>query len=206
MAHPRRPRRIGATVHRSADLGLAIPGFVRGLPVTGVGRTILDCAAEPTIDVELLVDAARRHHDISRTLLPATVVSHARRGRPGVQRLRDIVVDAEVAHSDFERMVARWLSAEGIGGWVMHHRILVPGFGPVEIDFAWPAQMVALELEGCDHRDRRATHDNDTARQNRIGLAGFTVLRVTYRRWIRNTLEVRDEIDTTLAAAGEPRA
>ena len=54
-----RPRAVAATVHRSRDLQLAIPGLVRGLPVTGVGRTILDCAGDAGVDLELLVDAAR---------------------------------------------------------------------------------------------------------------------------------------------------
>lgn len=199
----RRPRDVGATVHRSRDLHLAIPGTVRGVPVTGVGRTILDCAADPTIDVELLIDAAHRHHKISRTLLPATIVAHARQGRPGIRRLRDLVVDAEIPHSDFERLVGRWLRDEGIGRWVLHHRIVVPGFGPVELDYAWPDSRVALELEGADHRDRRAVHDNDTERQNWIVLAGFTVVRTTYRRWIRHTTRVRHEIEAALALAGQ---
>lgn len=207
VQYPGRPRGLGLIVHRSADLHLALPGQVRGVPVTGVGRTILDCASDPTIDLELLVDAAQRHHDISRTLLPATVVAHARRGRHGIRRLRQLVAEAEVPHSDFERMVARWLTDEGVTGWDMHHRIVVPGRGAVEIDFGWPAERVALELEGCDHRLRSKVHDDDTERQNWITLAGFTVLRTTYNRWIHDARQVLREIETALAAArSEPRA
>lgn len=206
VPHPGHPRHVDATVHRSADLHLAIPGHVRGLPVTGVGRTILDCAADRTIDIELMVDAARRHHNISRTLLPATVVAHARQGRPGIQRLRELVVDVEIPHSDFERLVARWLRAEGITGWVLHHRIVVPVHGAVEIDFAWPDIKVALELEGSDHRDRQGVHDNDTARQNWITVAGYRVVRTTYRRWLRNTVQVLHELEAALAAGpADPR-
>ena len=209
VPHPGRPRRLPLTVHRSADLHLATPGVVRGIPVTGVGRTILDCAGDPALDLELLVDAARRHHGISRTLLPDTVVRHARRGRTGVERLRSLVLDSEIPHSDFERLVARWLTDEGIDGWELHHRIVVPHRGPVELDVAWPAEKVALELEGCDHRLRSKVHDDDTERQNWISLAGFTVLRTTYKRWIRHTLGVLHEVQTALAAASapaEPRA
>lgn len=194
-----RPRATRLRVHESTDLAIAIPGCIRGLPVTGVGRTILDCATDPTIDADLLIDAARRRHDISRTLLPATVVAHARSGRLGIERLRKTVVDDEVPHSDFERMVCRWLRDEGVLGWVLHHRIIVPEFGPVEIDFAWPEELVALELEGADHRDRKTVHDNDTERQNRITLAGYTVVRTTYRRWIRNPLRVLAELEASLA-------
>ena len=64
----RRPRTPGLVIHESTDLHLVIPGRIDGLPVTDIGRTILDCATGS--DVELLVDAARRKHHISRTLLP----------------------------------------------------------------------------------------------------------------------------------------
>ncbi len=196
-----RPRARDLEVHRSTDLDRAIIGAVRGLPVTGVGRTILDCAGDADIDLDLLVDEARRTLDISRTLLPATVVAHARSGRPGITRLRDLVIAAELPASDFERLVGRWLRDHRVTGWELHHRIVVPGFGPVELDFAWPDRCVALELEGADHRDRTTVHDRDTARQNRLVLAGYTVVRVTYRRWLRHPAEVLAELTGVLAAA-----
>lgn len=188
-------------MHESSDLHLAIPGAVRGLPVTGIGRTILDCAADPGIDVELLIDAARRHHQLSRTLLPATVVSHGRPGRTGVRRLGELLALDEVPRSDFERLVCRWLVDVGITGWHLHHRIVVPVRGPVEIDVAWPALLVALELEGGDHRDRATVHDDDTERQNWLLIAGWDVVRTTYRRWVRHTGEVLAELDAALARA-----
>ena len=61
---------------------------------------------------------------------------------------------------------------------------------------------MALELEGADHRDRRTVHDRDTERQNRITLAGYTVVRTTYRRWIRHTAQVLAELEAALAVAG----
>lgn len=194
-----RPRQLGLVVHESTDLDLAIPGSVRGLPVTGVGRTILDCAGDPGIDVQLLIDAARRVHQISRTLLPATVVTHARSGRRGIRRLTDLLVLDEMPHSDFERLVCRWLEGLGITGWRLHHRILVPGRGPVELDIAWPDLRVVLELEGADHRDRSVVHDDDTERQNRLVLDGWHLVRTTYRRWVRHTSAVLDELEGALA-------
>lgn len=200
----RRPRSAALQVHESSDLHLAIPGAVRGLPVTGVGRTILDCASDPTIDVELLVDAARRVRRISRTLLPATVVAHARSGRPGIRRLGEHLALDEMPHSDFERMVCRWLVDLGIVGWRLHHRIVVPVRGPLEIDIAWPDLRVAFELEGADHRDRAAVHDDDTERQNWLQLDGWYVVRTTYGRWVRHPSAVLTELEATLALAAAP--
>lgn len=194
----RRRRCTDLIVHESTDLHLAVPGIVDGLPVTGVGRTILDCAGHSSTDVELLVDEARRQHGISRTLLPATLLAHARPGRSGIDRLRSVLATDELPASDFERLFVRWLIAQRVSGWELHHRIAVPGFGPVELDVAWPAQRVALELEGADHWDRRLVHDHDTVRQNALALAGWTILRLTYRRWLQEPTQVLGEIGALL--------
>ncbi len=194
-----RRRRSGPLiVHESRDLHLVVPGRIDGLPVTDVGRTVLDCASEPEFDLELLVDEARRRHGISRSLLPSVVVAHARAGRPGIDRLRRLVEEVELPASDFERLVTRWLAASGVPAWTFHHRLVVPTFGPVELDIAWPECRVALELEGADHRDRRLVHDRDTARQNALAADGWIVLRVTYRRWLQEPAAVLAEITSVL--------
>lgn len=196
----RRLHRAGAVIHESSDLALANAGLVEGIPVTSVGRTILDCAGDPTIDVELLIDAARREHGISRTLLPHTVVTHARSGRPGIDRLRHVLEPDGLAHSDFERLVWRWLADNGMTGWVRHHRMVLPVFGPVEVDVAWPGLRIALELEGGDHVDRRTVHDRDTERQNHLVIGEWIVLRLTYRRWLRHPDAALAEIRAAVAA------
>lgn len=197
----RRRRCTDLVVHESSDLHLASAGTVDGLPVTGVGRTILDCAADEATDVQLLVDEARRRLGISRTLLPATLLAHARPGRAGVDRLRAVVSLDELPASDFERLFVRWMTTERVTGWRLHHRIVVPRFGPVELDLAWPRLRVAVELEGADHRDRRLVHDRDTARQNALAAAGWIVLRITYRRWLQEPTQVLAEIAALLGRA-----
>lgn len=199
----RRPRTPGICLHQSSDLDLVIAGTVREVPVTDIGRTILDCAGVPGVDLELLIDAARRRYDISPTLLPWVVACHARSGRRGITALRHNLALAELPDSDFERLVVRWLRRLEFSGWELHHRLVIPGYGPCEPDVAWPAERVILELEGADHRDRATVHSNDTARQNALTLAGWRVLRTTYRRWLRHTEQVHAEIVAALAAAPE---
>lgn len=197
----RRPRTPGIRLHQSRDLHLIVTGSRRGIPVTDVGRTILDCAGEPDVDVQLLIDAARRNYGISPTVLPWVVASHARPGRRGIRALRDCLELDEMPHSDFERLTTRWLHRVGITGWHLHHRLVVPGYGACEPDIAWPEERVILELEGADHRDRSTVHANDTSRQNALVLAGWVVLRVTYRRWLRHTERVQAEVESALHEA-----
>ncbi|HEX4902196.1 MAG TPA: hypothetical protein VFV42_05250 [Acidimicrobiales bacterium] len=201
----RRLRRPDLVVHESTDLQLANPGTVHGVPVTGVGRTILDCAGDPGVDVELLIDAARRVHRISRTLLPHVAVTHARSGRRGINRLRSLLELDDLPHSDFERLVWRWLDDQGVTGWVRHHHLVLPGYGAVEVDVAWPDLCIALELEGGDHIDRSAVHDNDTWRQNRLVLGRWLIVRCTYRRWLREADAVLDEITGAIAVRSAER-
>lgn len=197
----RRPQGSALVVHRSRDLHLASIADVDGLPVTDVGRTILDCAGQPGADVTRLIDEARRRHDISRSLLPTTVIAHARRGRAGLGALREALLVRGLPDSDFERLVWRWLTDHGVEGWEPHVRLVVEGYGPVELDVAWPTQRVALELEGADHRDRRIVHDRDTLRQNALVVAGWTLLRATYGRWLADPDGLLSEVERALARA-----
>lgn len=191
-------RRVpGCVVHESRDLDRALPRRIAGVPVAGVGRTILDCAAMG-MDPQPLIDEARRRHAISRTLMPAVVAAHARSGRTGIGPLRSAIADDEMPHSDFERMVCDWLVTEGVTGWELHHRLVLPTFGPVELDVAWPVERVFLELEGADHRDRSLVHDHDTERQNHLVLAGWQPLRTTYRRWLLASPTLLRQIRTAL--------
>lgn len=189
----RRPRTPSLVVHESTDLDVVVPGTIRGLPVTDVGRTVLDCGGLG-MDLDLLIDAARREHQISRTLLPWTVAQHRRSGRRGIKALRAHLEREALPASDFERLACRWLTAHGVDGWVLHHQLVVPGHGGAELDLAWPDRKVALELEGALHGEERIVHDRDTRRQNRIVNAGWNVLRLTYRRWLREPDAALQEI------------
>ncbi len=125
----------------------------------------------PTVE-----SAVRRRH-----LLPTT---------RGVYRLPGAPATTEV------RLLAMVLAVGD--GAVLSHR---PVRGPLEIDIAWPDLRVAFELEGADHRDRSIVHDDDTERQNWLQIAGWRVVRTTYRRWLRHTSTVLAELEAALALA-----
>ena len=69
----------------------------------------------------------------------------------------------------------------GIGGWTREHR-----FHPERrwrFDFAWPAQLVALEVEGgtwiAGRHNRGSGFAADCEKYNAAAIAGWRVLRVT---------------------------
>jgi hypothetical protein len=62
----------------------------------------------------------------------------------------------------------------------------------VEVDFAWPAQMLIVETDGHRHHGTRAAFERDRARDARLTALGWRVVRITDRR-------LRDEPDSVAA-------
>ena len=115
VAANRSPAVKGATLHKSAQMDLARPTVRKAIPVTGVGRTVLDVAAvvsrRPLDDT---IDAVLRDGRLRLWDLYDVLVSHARRGRNGCGALR-AALDARlggdrVSLSRWSRMVSDLLA------------------------------------------------------------------------------------------------
>lgn len=79
------------------------------------------------------------------------------------------------------------LRRAGVEGWVRG----VP-FGAWEIDLAFPAVRLAVELDGWAFHSDVERFRNDRRKQNALVGAGWTVLRLTWR-------DVRDRPQDTIA-------
>jgi very-short-patch-repair endonuclease len=78
-----------------------------------------------------------------------------------------------------------------VRGWIANYRI--PRRGNVYyLDIAFPRLRVAIEIDGLLHERNLATFENDRRRQNDLVLAGWSVLRFTWRMLV-------DEQNTVLA-------
>jgi very-short-patch-repair endonuclease len=182
----RQYRRPGVRVHQSTDLALVRPVLRRGIPTTPVARTLLDLGAVlPPSQVHLALDSARRHRLTDWDALLTTLTGHARRGRDGVGVLRAILDDhfGEVAATDsgFERLVVTLLVGAGLPAPVLQHEVVVGG-RRYRLDLSYPDAGVAIELDGLDHL-RHDVFESDRPRQNSVVLAGWTVLRFTWRQY-----------------------
>ena len=114
------------------------------------------------------------------------MLDHARRGRPGITRLRRVITTnielTEVTDSLFEALVVSLLAEHGLPAPVLHHRIVGPdGVFLAEVDLAYPDRLIAIELDGEIHRTSDVFHA-DRPRQNTLELLGWTVLRFTWRQ------------------------
>jgi very-short-patch-repair endonuclease len=203
-------RRDGVRVHSSTDLQLAGRRVRSGIEVTDPARTVLDLARRLG-DARLLeaIESARRQRLTSWSELLATLAKHARRGRPGIRRLRRVIAaniqQHEATDSNLELLMLVLLREHGLPEPVLHHRLLdAHGRLIAEVDLAFPGLRLAIELDGSVHRER-AVFERDRPRQNGIVLQGWTLLRFTWRDVVDRPDEVVAAVRSAIALAERRR-
>lgn len=182
-----RVKRIpGARLHHSTQMDLARPVVRNGIPTTGLPRTVLDLAGEVGRErLERTIDALLRDKRVRLSDLRAVLAFHARPGRNGCAALRaDLEArsgDGVVPLSDWSRMVADRLAEAGLPRPVFEHRVM-DGDGSLvaQVDLAYPAARLAIELDSVRWHLNRKSFMADPRRRNELSLVGWTVLTFTW--------------------------
>jgi len=183
-------RRNGIRTHESTDLDRCKIVRRDGVPVTDPDRTILDVARYVGIKrLTRVVEGARRAELVTWSSLISTLARHARRGRPGIRRLRAVILAGahreEVTDTDVELMVLGLLTEAGLPEPLIHHRIEDGERFVAEVDLAYPQWRIAIECDGDIHL-LPEVRERDLPRQNDLVLTGWTVLRFSRDRvWTR---------------------
>jgi hypothetical protein len=175
---------------------------VDGIPVTSVPRTLLDLATgEPAEELGRVLDEALRRRLISLRALDGWLKDPRRtrhRGRLALQRLVDERMDIGVTESPLETRFLKLLRRAGLPAPVLQHVVRDGARFVGRVDFAYPVEKVAVEVDGFRyHADRRA-FDDDRARANDLLALGWVVLRITAKHmaedprgvaaWVRRAL------------------
>ncbi len=144
----------------------------RSLRVTAPALTVIEAAVSRGGGPAIMDTALQR-----RVELPALERAHARnRGRSGSTASRRLLdAAAGGARSEAERLIIRLLKQAGITGWRANFPV-----GNYVVDVAFPAQRVAIEIDGWAFHSDQAAFQNDRTRQNRLALQGWQVLRFTW--------------------------
>lgn len=198
----------GIKVHRPRNLPRADVTRLGVIPVTSPSRTLLDLAQHLPLDVlEIALDSAIRRELVDPSRLFGRVRRAAGPGRRGLPALIELLAErceGSATESALETRFSRLLREAGLPIPVRQHEIRRrDGVLVARVDFAYPADLVAIELDGYAYHHGRRRFDQDRTRQNRIADAGWLVLRFTDRDVRSRPSEVIRILAGALARRGE---
>lgn len=193
-------------VHRSKQWDRIDATSIRGIPVTGIDRTLLDCGAVVTMrTLERMAESAIRRRLTSWPGLYATLIRHSRKGRDGCGRLRDLlefrIDNRTVPLSDFSRLVFNLLTDHGIEPPEVEYRILAADGGFImQTDLAWPRKRKAWELDGLAFHFGRLERERDNRKRNRAKAEGWNIQEILWSMYAEDPNGLVDTCRRFLAA------
>jgi hypothetical protein len=172
----RTQRRIeGVTTHRSHSLNARDATTFRGIPVTTVPRTLIDIAADLSLDA-----LARACHEAGvryGTTPKAVEAALARRPTsPGAKKLRRVLHgDVHVTLSTLEARFLELLIDAGLPLPETNRPA-----GGRRVDCRWPEQRLTVELDGYRFHNSRHSWELDRLREREARARGDEFRRYTY--------------------------
>lgn len=188
-----RPR-PGIRPHRATTLPTCDVVVKHGLRVTTPARTLLDLSAVSSRDaLERLIEEAQVQNLVSTGEMLAVAERGA--GKPGVKQFRELVdfLDEPLfTRSEAERRLLMLVRQAALPR--PRTNVRLAGY---EVDAIWEAQRLVVEVDGYRYHRTRAKFERDRRKDARLLIAGYRVLRITWRRLTKEP----DQVIATLAAA-----
>jgi hypothetical protein len=190
--------------HESKDLRHAAPTEVRGIPTTGVCRTLLDLGAVVRSQevVQAAIDDAMRRRLCTWDDLMHTLAIHSRRGRRGAGTLRSILAEfygTTIPDSRFNRLVQRLILDSSLPAPAVEHEVFDDHRRLLaRVDLAYPSRKIAIELDSRRYHLGAGAFERDRARQNQLELRGWLVLRFTWQTYVNRPHQIVGEIADAL--------
>lgn len=178
----RRPRRDGdVRIRRCPGLRADEVTRLRAIPITTVARTLLDLAAilEPH---ELRRAVERGDQSEIFDLRRVTRVLAAHPGEPGTPALRALLKDfrhygVTLTRSELEARMLQLCLDHGLPRPAVNH-----SRDGRELDFRWTAARLIVETDGWATHGTRTAFEADRARDRRLAVEGWRVVRTTHRQ------------------------
>ena len=193
-------------VHASTTLDPADVTTVDGIPCTTVARTLVDLGdVVPRRAVERAVDQAELLRLFDLRAVEDALDRAGRRRGAGL--LRAVLADYEeptITRRELEeRFLALCRSASlpspSVNAWIT----LSEGVA-YQADFLWREHKLIVETDGRDVHTTRKAFEHDRERDQRLTLAGFTVVRFTWRQVTREPRRVAEALRGLLARLARP--
>ncbi len=198
---PRACRRPGIHVHRAT---VRPDEFTRerGIPVTNPARTLLDLAEVLTPQqLERAINEAEIRRLASPLPLAALVARHPhRRGTNALRRiLEQRTLGETVTRSVLEERFLALIDANGFPRPKMNEPL-----GPYRPDALWPDERLVVELDSYPIHTTRQAFESDRKRDRELTLAGYRVVRITWRQLRDEPANIADELSALLATPRTP--
>ncbi len=157
--------------------------MVRHIPVTTVGRTLLDLAAVlPRDHLERAIKEAEYLRVFDRREIERLLIRYPR--RHGTKALREVLgdgVDMRETKSEMERRFLAFLTGAVLPQPETNQWLELNGTW-IQVDCLWREQRVALELDSRQAHHTRAAFEDDRRRDRLLSVAGWRPVRVTWRQ------------------------
>lgn len=177
-------RTAGVRVTRTSHMSPSQPWHTSRVATPTATLVQLARVVDPAT-VERCLDHCLAHRLVSVRSAQELVRRLPDRAVPGRSMLLDLLADRSsgIGHrSRLEQTVGTWLNDAGLDGWCRNYQVPVGGGGrrrSVEVDFAWPSQMVALEVSPFFTHGSRAQQERDAERRRVLVAAGWRVVEAT---------------------------
>jgi Protein of unknown function (DUF559) len=191
-------RRSGLIVHRTD--APPHPDDVRdrgGLRVSSVPRMLVELAPRETeAELRRLITASIRRNALDLEKMEQALARSGR--RPGLAKLKRALRGyrpTTPSDSGLEDDFTEWLGGDpGIPEPLRGHRL----DGRWQLDFYWPEQRLAIELDGRPYHIAVEDFERDRAKDTYLQLRGIRVMRVTGLRFEHDRPGVRRDIHAFL--------
>jgi very-short-patch-repair endonuclease len=184
----------GVAVHQ-ARIDVADREVVDAIPVTSVARTLFDLAevVDPRRLARVWEEADRLHLLQLKEVERVWVQGRGRRALKPIRALMENALEPPTPLSPLEESFAlfcreRKLPPPAFNCSVLGH----------EVDALWPRERLIVELDGYEFHGHRSAFERDRLWDAALQVAGYKVLRPTWRRLEKEPTQIAGEIRSLL--------
>ena len=186
-------------VHQTTDLASGSVIELEGIPVTDPVRTVIDLASSmPVPAIGRMVDHLVVGGQATIDQIGDAVLDLARHGKPGMKTMHSVLEFREgegfMGESGLEMWALRLLRRWGFPDPELQYPLPWRSARKGRVDFAYPHIRLIIEIDGRAWHTTLEAFEGDRLRDNHAQLAGWRVLRITYRMLVEQPGVVREMI------------
>jgi very-short-patch-repair endonuclease/predicted transcriptional regulator of viral defense system len=193
-------------VHASLTLESRDVTSVDGIPCTTVARTLVDLGdVVSRREVERAVDRAEllRVFD-GRAVHDVLARAGRRKGAGTLRAILDGYEQPKLTRTEVEERFLALCRNASLPSPVVNEPIVLDDGITYEPDFLWRAEKLIAETDGRDVHTTRKAFEHDRLRDQRLTMAGFTIVRFTWRQVTREPQRIAGALQALLARLARP--